>query len=68
MVVCFWDVFNRQEIKQETKVSVCSKLLKLLLDGRSNAVQMQVNPHEGGGSSAKLRPQQGKITPIAAPT
>ena len=42
--------------------------LKLHLDGRSNAVQMAVNPYEGGASSARLRPQQGKITPIAATT
>ena len=27
---------------------------------------MPVNPHEGGASSARLRPQQGKIKPIAA--
>ena len=40
--------------------------VKLLLDGRSNAVQMPVNPYEGGASSARLRLQQGKITPIAA--
>ena len=40
--------------------------VKLLLDGRSNAVQMPVNPYEGGASSARLRPQQGKITPTAA--
>ena len=36
--------------------------------GRSNAVQIPVNPLEGGASSARLRPQQGKITPIAATT
>ena len=41
---------------------------KLLLDGRSNAVQMPVNPYEGGASSARLRLQQGKITLIAATT
>ena len=64
---------KNEEVNMTTKNNfkiACPAILivKLLLDGRSNAVQMPVNPYEGGASSARLRPQQGKITPIAATT
>ena len=60
------NILNNESIIENMKRwNVC---IKLLLDGPLNAVQMPVNPHEGGASSARLLPQHGKITHIPSPT
>ena len=63
----FYQANREQQCRRKVSEGERYKI-KLFFDGRSNAVQMPVNPYESGASSARLRPQQGKMTPIAATT